>query len=570
MRTWWKVAVSAGWLTVAMALATYSQRAAAQSGCLSGKVSMAFGVNGTVTVCPQYDAKVPELQKQLNEMQKTLSGNQALLREVTRSARSVNSLGRDVDENRQVELLRNFNKELQKVTTENQQKTQEQIAELADKLAMIQDLLTQKKEDEKTAPQTQAALSGPLGDALAKLDLTRAQAQLDSIQAKLDVIGSDVKVTRDNTDVIKETLEARDAREKAAADAEAKKAKDIDEDPNMYTRAQIMPLGIAPLHYMVFFYSRPPLYPPFVDSQFSIAFHKGSTSWRVDATDKAISAGGELWKINLDEVGDRATICFVAHDRPSGRLKEWMQRYKLTPSTTRAEDVNWVPDGDANMRLTDGGPCDGVTQLREQAPVQTAGAVIPGTPSSSQTPGAVISRGSSSSPTSAMDLYKAQMAQIQQQRAQMLEQVRTMAPLPANFAKITSDGSRRDHVNGDTWQIKVDMQPGIHAQLFDVHMQANLVNASGQLTPLQLSNRQLFGEIEIRYATATKLESKAVMCVTAKDEQRDKSYRLTQWFAIETSRVYWNDSGVQVPGERATFVPAQPATIAEASDAECK
>src|SRR5580704_9147755 len=258
MRIDGKLPAAAVCLTVALAMA--GTRAAAQSGCLRGNVAMALGVNGTITVCPEYDKKVPELQKQLNEIQKTLNGNQALLRDVTHSARSINTLGRDVDTNRQVELLRSFSKELQAASAQDQQNTQKQIGELADKLDKIQDLITQKTEDDKTAQQTKAALNGQLGDAIAALDLVKAQQQLDSIQAKLDKIGED-------THEIRQTLEQQAAREKAAEEKQKKDAEDLDNDPNMYTRAQIMSQGNS--RYMVFFYTRPPLYPPFVDSSFS-------------------------------------------------------------------------------------------------------------------------------------------------------------------------------------------------------------------------------------------------------------------------------------------------------------
>ena len=442
----------------------------------------------------------------------------------------MNAVGREMDANRQVELLRSFSKQLRESVSEDQKQTQRQIAELANKLDALQELITEKKEDEKTAQHTQAALNGSLGDSIAALDFTRAQAQLDSIQAKLEVIGGDVKVTRDNTQVIKETLEAREAREKATADAEARKAKEIDEDPNMYTRAQIMPLGITPLHYMVFF-NTGPLYPPFI--AYRSAWHSARGRLRVWMHPQQVG-GKKSYGINFDS-GRKATICFVAHDRPSGRFKEWMQHYNLTPLATRAGDVNFIPDGDAIMRLTDGGPCDGVTQVRQEA---TAVAPVPAAPQ-----------------PSVADQYKDQMAQLQQRMADMRAQARKTGPQAYSFATIRAEGTRRDHVNGDRWQIKVDMQPWPRAQLFDVHVQANLINASGQITPLQLSNRQLFVNIESRYATVVQMGTKAVICVTAKDPQYDKSYRLTQWFSIETSRVYRTMGEVRFRGIRRRSCP---------------
>jgi hypothetical protein len=126
-------------------------------------------------------------------------------------------------------------------------------------------------------------------------------------------------------------------------------------------------------------------------------------------------------------------------------------------------------------------------------------------------------------------------------------------------------------MNGGQWQIKVDTQSFRPSQpLYDAHVEANLVDDSGRVTPLQLSNRQLFVNIESRYASVNRLGTKAVVCLTAKTPAMDRAYRLTQWFSIETSRVYWNDGGAQVPGEKAAFIPAKPAELTEASDAACQ
>jgi hypothetical protein len=514
--------------------------AAAQEGCLSGNVALETNVKGRVELCPKYVAKVPDLQKRLDEFQKTLSGNEALLRELRRSARGVNALGRNVDANREVELLQSFSRELQDLMKADQKQMQEQTAQLADKLDNLQDMITQSKEDQKTAVQTMAALNGRLGDAVAALDLTKAEQQLESIQAELNKIEK-------NTEETNRILRQQAEREKEAAERQQREAEESDKDPDMYTRAQIMSLPSSPrsniMPYMIFFSSRPPPYPPFIDSTLSVAFHKGAESWRLDATDKQVGEGGELWRINFDEVGDRATLCFVAHDKQSGRLKEWMQRYKVTPKSSEARGVNFIPDGDPTMWLTDGEPCDGVTNIRK-LPSPEAGTTPP--PSAAQ-------------------------RQMNELLAATREQVLKARSSPNAFAHIMAQGSRRDHMNENKWLIEVSTQPfKPGTTLYDVSVQANLLDASGRVTPLQLSNRQLFVNIESRYAWVDHMGTKAVVCLTAKDPARDKPYRLTQWFTIETSRVYWKDGGAQNPGDQATFVPAQPATLTEASDLPCR
>jgi hypothetical protein len=312
----------------------------------------------------------------------------------------------------------------------------QQISQLADKLDTLQDNIAQSRQDAKTAQQTTAALNGRLGDAIAALDLANAQQQLESIQAKLNKIGEDTQETR-------RLVEEQAAREKAAADEEKKKQEELESDPNMYTRAQIMP-SKSPLNnqvrLMVYFYSRPPLYPPFIDSTFSMAFRKGTgEAWRVDATDKQVSGGGELWHLNLnpDQLGDRATVCFVAHDRPSGRLKEWVQKFKVTPANMPSQAVNFVPDGDAKMYLTDGEPCDGVTEVRKEEAAAPALASAVGAPSGG---------------LSANEQVQQRLASIQEQIAAMHGQSRLPAgPMAATFARIMAAGLKA--VSHEWWPV---------------------------------------------------------------------------------------------------------------------
>jgi len=535
---------------------------------------MSLGVNGEIKVCPQYDAKAPELQKQIDAMQKSLAGNQALLLELTHSARGVNALGKDVDAERQVVLLKSFARQLQSAAQE-QAKTQEQIAKLANQLDSVKDMISANTEDAKSAAKTRAALEGRLGDAIAALDLTKAESQLDSIEAEVAETHKEVTETRKNTEEIKDTLKAQDARDLADRKKKAEEEKAIDEDPNMYTRAQIMPnrsVLSGQLKLMVFFYSRPPLYPPFVDSSFSIAFRKGAKAWRVDAKDKQISGGGELWNIVVDDVGDKATFCFVAHDQASGRLKEWMQRYTVT-SAGGPQAYNFIPDGQASMRLTDGGACDGVTEAKIQSAEEVPQDSIAKMRQrqidalKKQYPGTAIA----DMPTATAGAgFQDRIAALQKQQADMRAAALNAGPKPEYFAEITAEATRKDGENGNRWELKVDVDPGVRAKLYDEHIEVKMTSAAGHVTPLQLSNRTMMGETEIRFAAVGQMGTKATMCLTAKDPRYGKTYKLTQRFSIETTRVSWTIQGRELPGENAAFVASEPPTIVEADGSPCQ
>ena len=69
-------------LATLMSLAGGPARAQ-QPGCGGGVIRVAGNLNARFEVCGDLGPRVPQLQKQLNELQKTLTGNDALLQEVS-------------------------------------------------------------------------------------------------------------------------------------------------------------------------------------------------------------------------------------------------------------------------------------------------------------------------------------------------------------------------------------------------------------------------------------------------------------------------------------------------------
>lgn len=182
-------------MTAAILLVT-AARSPGQTGCLNGELFTGLGINGRIRLCPEHEARVPGLQEQLAQLQLLVSGREELLRAMRHTARSVNSVGQNIDADRQVQLLRILSHDLQQWGAAGQARTANQMSELADKLDTLQDSITQSREDSRTAQQTLTALSGTLGEAISNLDFTNAQKQLDSIRAKLDSISDDTKHIR--------------------------------------------------------------------------------------------------------------------------------------------------------------------------------------------------------------------------------------------------------------------------------------------------------------------------------------------------------------------------------------
>jgi formylglycine-generating enzyme required for sulfatase activity len=315
-------------------------------------------------------------------------------------------------------------------------------------------------------------------------------------------------------------------------------------DPNTYTRAQIMP-SKSPLNgqirLMIYFYSQPPLYPPFIDSALSISFRKGTAApWRLDAADRQVSPGGELWHLNLnpDDVGDRAAVCFVAHDKPSGRQREWMQRYKITAANAVSLGVNFIPDGDATLRLTDGEPCDGVKLVRREQPAATS-ATLPVAPA----------------PAPAL------------RSDDQIAAMRTLASGARTFGRITVSATKKDRTNNGNWLLKVSTSPfRTSTTLYDVNVQV-VMRTGNKTWPVLLSNREMFVHIENRYASLDEPGKEAVVCFTARDPARPQPMRMTDWFSIETRAASWPTGE---SGETAAFVPRREPTLEPASDAPCQ
>lgn len=530
--------------------------AAAQSDCLKGNVNMAFGVNGTITVCPQAAAKAPELQKQIDQIERTLRGNQALLLEVTQSVRSVNALSRDVNADRQVELLRSFSRELEKLDAADQQKTQASIANLANKLDSLQDTITQMREDDKTAQQTRVALDGQLGDAIAALDLAKAQQQLDSIQAQLTAINQNTASISQDTSAIRRTLSEQEARQQAADQEAKKKQAELDANPRAFANAMISPNTSG--GYMMFFGSRAPDYPLFNDSTLSIAFHDGSgQAWRVDAVDKQVYQNGEMWNVTFADVGDQATVCFATKDAATGRQKVWTQHYKLIPNPGANQYMTqkkFAPVGLPELALSNG-PCDGAAEVRPEG-----------------TPVSLTSR--------LQQQQKDQMDRIQQQYKALgmtppdpnnplasLAQMREKSLSdPRMFAHIDLRASRRLSQNSGQWAITVSTAPIRLSQTFyDARVEANLVDPSGRALPLQFSGRDQHGNVEIRTALTSRMGSKIVVCLTATDPVANKPRRMTRSFNITTQ----GDASSNT-GEQAAFIPTSDGTLTDAGDGPCQ
>ncbi len=200
--------------------------AVAQQDCLDGIINGKFGVNATITLCPKFASQVPGLQRQLTEIAKAQGEEKEQMRELKRFFNGLNSVSQNIGQQRQIELLKNLSAQIGQQQAAGLQQTQERIADLADQLDDLKNLLIEKLGNTSTRDRTTTAVDGPVGDAIAKFDLAKAHDLLEDIRAQLNVIGNEVSKVHADTSEIKQTIEqeAADAAQRRKEEEERQKA----------------------------------------------------------------------------------------------------------------------------------------------------------------------------------------------------------------------------------------------------------------------------------------------------------------------------------------------------------
>jgi hypothetical protein len=100
--------------------------------------------------------------------------------------------------------------------------------------------------------------------------------------------------------------------------------------------------------------------------------------------------------------------------------------------------------------------------------------------------------------------------------------------------------------------------------LYDIQVQMTMKGPGNKVWPVQLSNREITGFVEERYALLENLGTEAVVCFTAREPTRGQTLRMTKWFSIEASRVPGPN------GYTAAFAPMREPTLEPASNAPCE
>jgi hypothetical protein len=174
----------------------------AQQRCENGIIELPLiKTPARITLCHSVEQENPAVADQLKKILETLNSQQ--LRRLTRN---VNSIGDHLETSRKAELLQSLLLKLLEMQTADNDATSQRLDTLNESIDDLRDKLLQARSSPSGTDETMKALAGSLGDAIAKLDLTRAEGLLDKIDAELKVMDKKLDTISEATQQTNEML----------------------------------------------------------------------------------------------------------------------------------------------------------------------------------------------------------------------------------------------------------------------------------------------------------------------------------------------------------------------------
>ena len=365
-----------------------SHAAAQQSACDQGVIRLPNNVNAPFEVCPPLAVQAPALAGQLAEITKTLGTEKAELNEIRQLVKSLNSVSQNIGAQRQGELLRNLSSQLAVSQQGGKAKTAQEVSTLADGFDGVKDKLVGMLTDKTTADKTSAAVDGPVGDAIAKLDFTGAQNQLDDIRQQLKAIHAEVgevnqttKETNERTKAIQKTIDdavTTNAQQQQQAMEQVKKMREQQQNnPATFAAVRIFAMhqfsrganhtAVAGNWSIRAIVSSPHMSAPLQDANLLILFHAaGKKDWMVDFPSRPVLGFAENLAQETPDIGQQATVCFTATDPQRAQRLRWRQTFTLEADTTHTQYpgmgnqpmmMNFVAASTATLTVVTNEPC---------------------------------------------------------------------------------------------------------------------------------------------------------------------------------------------------------------------
>lgn len=168
--------------------------------CLQGAILAASGTTSRIEICTEIAQQVPQLQAAVDKLLKANASSDERLREIERLLLNVNAAASRVD-NKQSVLARSLAQRLTEASDKSETGAMRDIRRLSDGVEELLERLATVYKGKENAEAAEA-LKGPIGDAVAVLDIDKAnrlvngiealQKQLTGVETKIDGLSTKV------------------------------------------------------------------------------------------------------------------------------------------------------------------------------------------------------------------------------------------------------------------------------------------------------------------------------------------------------------------------------------------
>ena len=211
-------------LLLAVIFCTFPRVTLAQSASCDEGVIRLPDRSGTVVICSALSSKIPLLAKQLTDATRLMGSQREQIAELTRLVRGLNGVSQGIGIERQAQMLQSLSIELTASQRGGDAKTKHAVETLSEKVEELQSQMLSALSNQSTYAATSTAIKGPIGDSIAKLELSSASRQLSEVNAHLKEIKLQVGDVKNDTTVIKQDIKAVQATLSGVA-------KEVSDDP---------------------------------------------------------------------------------------------------------------------------------------------------------------------------------------------------------------------------------------------------------------------------------------------------------------------------------------------------
>lgn len=177
-----------------------------------------------MVICSALASKIPNLAKQLTDATRLMGSQREQIAELTRLVRGLNGVSQGIGVERQAQMLQSLSVELAASQRGGDDKTKRAVENLSEKVEELQAQMLSALSNQSTYAATSAAIKGPIGDSIAKLELSSASRQLGEVNARLKEIQTQVGDLKNDTTVIKQDIKVVQATLSGVA-------KEVSDDP---------------------------------------------------------------------------------------------------------------------------------------------------------------------------------------------------------------------------------------------------------------------------------------------------------------------------------------------------